>query len=116
LTLILSGTLFSLLLGLFLTSLVSKKYSVQKIAANATAAALSDEVISSIRNAIAFNTQEKWAKQYDKFLKGAEKSEFRLGITISVLLAACMTIVELTYVSEDLHITKVLLNTRLMKV
>ncbi|KAH7350675.1 ABC transporter-like protein [Rhexocercosporidium sp. MPI-PUGE-AT-0058] len=97
LTLILSGTLFSLLLGLFLTSLVSKKYSTQKIAANATAAALSDEVLSSIRNAIAFNTQERLAKQYDKLLEHAAKFDFRLGVIISVLLAACMAIVELTY-------------------
>ena len=99
LTLILSGTLFSLLFGLFLTSLVSKKYSVQKIAVNATAAALSDEVFSSIRNAIAFNTQARLGKQYDKLLAGAAKFDFKLGVTISVLLAACMAIVELTYVS-----------------
>ena len=93
LTLILSGTLFSLLFGLFLTSLVSKKYSVQKIAVNATAAALSDEVFSSIRNAIAFNTQARLGKQYDKLLAGAAKFDFKLGVTISVLLAACMAIV-----------------------
>ena len=99
LTLILSGTLFSLLSGLFLTSLVSKKYSAQKIAANATAAALSDEVFSSIRNAIAFNTQARLGKQYDKLLASAAEFDFKLGVTISVLLAACMAIVELTYVS-----------------
>ncbi|KAK0110140.1 GTPase-activating protein [Cadophora gregata] len=97
LSLILSGTLFSLLLGLFLTSLVSKKYSAQKIAVNATAAALSDEVFSSIRNTIAYNTQARLATQYDKLLDNASKFEFKLGVTISVLLAACMAIVELTY-------------------
>ncbi|KAH7409668.1 P-loop containing nucleoside triphosphate hydrolase protein [Cadophora sp. MPI-SDFR-AT-0126] len=97
LTLILSGTLFSLLFSLFLTSLVSKKYSTQKIAVNATASALSDEVFSSIRNAIAFNTQARLAKHYDKLLESAAKFDFKLGVIISVLLAACMAIVELTY-------------------
>jgi hypothetical protein len=81
-----------------------KKYNVQTLAANTSAAAVSDEVISSIRNAIAFNTQEKLAKQYDMFLASAERSGFRLGIAISFLLATCMTIVELTYVRNSLSL------------
>jgi len=81
-----------------------KKYNVRTLAANASAAAVSDEVISSIRNAIAFNTQEKLAKQYDMFLASAEKSKFRLGIAISLLLAICITIVEFTYVRNSLSL------------
>jgi ATP-binding cassette subfamily B (MDR/TAP) protein 1 len=71
------------------------------VTANASAAAMSDEVISSIRNTVAFNTQEKLAKQYEKLLTSAEKSGFRLGIAISFLLATCIAIVELTYVRNS---------------
>ena len=96
--------MFSVLLSLVLISVVAKKYNVRTLAANASAAALSDEVISSIRNSIAFNTQEKLAKQYDMFLASAEKSGFRFGIAISCLLATCMAIVELTYVRNSLSL------------
>jgi ATP-binding cassette subfamily B (MDR/TAP) protein 1 len=87
-----------LMFSLFLTSTLSKRYINRKVAANATASAFADEVISSIRNAIAFNTQEKFANQYDESLAIAEKSDFQVAICFSVLLAACMTIVQLTYV------------------
>lgn len=45
-----------------------------------------EEVISSIRNPVAFNTQEKLARRYDGYLVEAEKSGFKLKSATSSML------------------------------
>ena len=61
---------------------LSKKY----IGHFAEGGTVAEEVISSIRNATAFHTQDKLARQYDTYLIAAEKSGFKLKATTSLMI------------------------------
>jgi ATP-binding cassette, subfamily B (MDR/TAP), member 1 len=58
---------------------------------------VAEEVISSIRNATAFNTQEKLARQYETFLVRAEKAGRKVQLVMGSMLAIMMCIVNLLY-------------------
>ncbi|EGE05430.1 multidrug resistance protein [Trichophyton equinum CBS 127.97] len=56
-----------------------------------------EEVISSIRNPVAFNTQEKLARRYDGYLVEAEKSGFKLKSATSSMLGFLFLYIYLNY-------------------
>ncbi|KAH7172145.1 P-loop containing nucleoside triphosphate hydrolase protein [Fusarium sp. MPI-SDFR-AT-0072] len=58
---------------------------------------LADEVISSIRNAVAFGTQERLARQYDAHLKNAEYFGFRVKGAVACMIAGMMLVLYLNY-------------------
>ncbi|KAM4054689.1 ABC transporter [Hirsutella rhossiliensis] len=97
LTLILSSTVFALLLNIGGGSRFMLKNNKASLEAYAQGGSLADEVISSIRNAIAFGTQERLAKQYDKHLTKAEYFGFRLKSALAVMVAGMMLILFLNY-------------------
>ncbi len=77
------------------------KYSKQSLGSNALGATIAEEVISSIRNTIAFGAQEKHASQYDVHLIEAEKwgakAEIILGVSIGGMLGTIMLNYGLTF-------------------
>jgi len=73
------------------------KYNKQSIDAYAQGGSLADEVLSSIRNSIAFGTQERLAKQYDTHLVRAEFYGFRVKGAIAVMVGCMMLILYLNY-------------------
>jgi ATP-binding cassette subfamily B (MDR/TAP) protein 1 len=73
------------------------KYNKQNLDAYAEGGSLAEEVISSIRNAVAFGTQDRLAKQYDEHLKRAEYFGFRVKGAIGVMVAFMMLIIYLNY-------------------
>lgn len=75
------------------------KYSKKSLAAYALGGTIAEEVISSIRNATAFNTQKILSRKYDLRLTEAEKSGFKMRVTLAMMLGATMGIIYLTYVS-----------------
>jgi ATP-binding cassette subfamily B (MDR/TAP) protein 1 len=97
LTLILSSTVFALLFCMGSGSRFIVKYSRQNIQAYAEGGTVADEVISSVRNAVAFGTQDRLARQYDTHLVKAEYFGFRLKRTLSVMVAGMMLILYLNY-------------------
>ncbi|KAL2133880.1 hypothetical protein VTI74DRAFT_1496 [Chaetomium olivicolor] len=97
LTLILLSTVVALMLCMGTGSRFIVKYSRQNIAAYAQGGSIAEEVISSVRNAVAFGTQDRLAKQYDVHLTRAEVFGFKLKSTLGVMVAGMMTILYLNY-------------------
>lgn len=97
LTLILSSTVFALLFCMGGGSRFIVKYSKQNINAYAQGGSVAEEVISSVRNAVAFGTQDRLAKQYDVHLAVAEGHGFKVKGAIAVMVASMMMILYLNY-------------------
>ncbi|KAI7759569.1 hypothetical protein LZL87_013514 [Fusarium oxysporum] len=97
LTLILTSTVFAILLNMGLGSHFILRYSSQSLGAYAKGGSLADEVISSIRNAMAFGTQDRLAEQYDAYLDEAEVFGFRVKGAIAAVVSGTMLILYLNY-------------------
>lgn len=97
LTLILSSTVFAIVFTMAAGSTFVIKYNKQSLESYALGGTVAEEVISSIRNAIAFGTQDKLAKQYDSHLKVAEKWGLKLKIVLATMIACMMGIIYLNY-------------------
>ncbi len=96
-TLILFSTVVAIVLSMGGSSTFIVKYSKLSLAAYARGGTVAEEVLSSIRNAVAFGTQEKLARQYNRHLTDAEYYGVRMRLSISALLALIFTIVYLNY-------------------
>ncbi|KAI0013615.1 P-loop containing nucleoside triphosphate hydrolase protein [Xylariaceae sp. FL0662B] len=97
LTLILTSTVFALLLTMGTGSRFVVRFSRDSIQSYATGGSVAEEVISSIRNAVAFGTQERLAKQYDVHLVQAEYFGFRKGACIAAMIGSMFLIMFLNY-------------------
>jgi ATP-binding cassette subfamily B (MDR/TAP) protein 1 len=73
------------------------KYSKQSLQSYALGGSIAEEVISSIRNATAFGTQHKLARQYDKHLAEAEKYGFRTKFCLAIMVGGMFLIIYLNY-------------------
>lgn len=97
LTLILSSTVFAITAVMGGGSRFIVKYSKQSLESYALGGSVAEEVISSIRNATAFGTQDKLARQYDKHLVTAEKYGYRVKFAIAVMIGGMFMIINLNY-------------------
>lgn len=97
LTLILLSTVFALLFCMGGGSTFIVKFSKKNVNAYAEGGSVADEVISSIRNAVAFGTQDRLARQYDTHLVRAETYGFKLKSTLAIMVAGMMLILYLNY-------------------
>ena len=97
LTLILSSTVWSIVLIMGIGSRFIVKYNKQSLTSYALGGSVAEEVISSIRNATAFSTQKKLARQYDAHLAEAEKWGLRLKLTLAMMIGAMFCIIYLNY-------------------
>lgn len=97
LTLILSSTVFAIVAIMGGGSSFMIKYNKQSLASYALGGTVAEEVISSIRNATAFSTQDKLARQYDVHLKEAERWGLKLKNALAYMIAAMMCVVYLNY-------------------
>ncbi|KAL9032139.1 MAG: hypothetical protein Q9214_008092, partial [Letrouitia sp. 1 TL-2023] len=97
LTLILSSTVFAIVAVMGGGSSFIVKYNKQSLESYALGGTIAEEVISSIRNATAFSTQDKLARQYDRHLAEAEKWGLKLKTAIAIMIAGMMTVIYLNY-------------------
>ncbi|KAM0254839.1 hypothetical protein ACHAQJ_006380 [Trichoderma viride] len=97
LTLILSSTVFALLINVGTGGRIMLKHNKASLESYAQGGSLADEVLSSIRNAVAFGTQDRLAKQYDKHLQNAEYFGSRVKASMAVMVAGMMLILYLNY-------------------
>ncbi|KAL8963470.1 MAG: hypothetical protein Q9193_000275 [Seirophora villosa] len=97
LTLILSSTVFAIVATMGGGSSFIIKFNKQSLESYAVGGTVVEEVISSIRNATAFNTQDKLARQYDKHLTEAEKWGLKLKVALAGMIAVMMAIIYLNY-------------------
>lgn len=97
LTLILSSTVFAIVFVMGIGSTVIIKYNKQSLDSYALGGTVAEEVISSIRNATAFSTQDKLARQYDAHLVEAEKWGLKLKVGLAIMISAMMGIIYFNY-------------------
>lgn len=97
LTLILCCVIVALILDMGIGSRFVVKFTKNSIQAYATGGSVAEEVISSIRNAVAFGTQDTLSKQYDTHLIRAEYYGFRKAAAIAIMVAGMMWIIYLNY-------------------
>lgn len=97
LTLILTSTIVAIMLTMGGLGRVMVKWNKESLAAYAEGGTVAEEVISSIRNAVAFGTQDKLAKEYDLHLIEAEKSGFKMKSITGSMIGFLMCYVYLTY-------------------
>lgn len=97
LTLILCSTIFAIVFTMGGGSTFIMKYNKQSLASYALGGTVVEEVFSSIRNAVAFGTQDKLARQYNEHLVIAEFWGKKMKTVLASMLGAMMTIVYLNY-------------------
>ena len=93
LTLILTSTVVAIVLLMGGMSSFMVKFNKQSLASYALGGTVVEEVISSVRNAVAFGTQDKLAKQYEVHLKEAQKWGLKQKIVLGVMIGGMMCIV-----------------------
>lgn len=97
LTLILTSTIVAIVVTMGFLGRLIVTWNKKSLAAYAEGGTVVEEVISSIRNAVAFGTQDKLARQYDYHLTIAEKSGFKMKIVLGSMLGILMMYVYLNY-------------------
>ncbi|KAL5326481.1 hypothetical protein ACEPPN_004167 [Leptodophora sp. 'Broadleaf-Isolate-01'] len=97
LTLILSSTVFAIVAIMGGGSSFIIKYSKQSLASYAEGGTIAEEVISSIRNATAFGTQDKLARQYDAHLANAEKYGYKVKFALAIMVGGMFGVIYLNY-------------------
>lgn len=97
LTLILSSTVFAIVVIMGAGSAFIVKYNKQSLESYALGGSVAEEVISSIRNATAFGTQDKLARQYDAHLTEAEIWGKKLKMILAVMISGMMGIIYFNY-------------------
>ncbi|KAF2773520.1 multidrug resistance protein 1, 2, 3 [Teratosphaeria nubilosa] len=97
LTLILTSTIVAIFLTTALLGGAIVKANKQSLSSYAEGGTVAEEVISSIRNAVAFGTQDKLAREYDTHLVTAEKAGFKMKAIQGSMIGFLMCYVYLTY-------------------
>ncbi|RDW84701.1 hypothetical protein BP6252_02291 [Coleophoma cylindrospora] len=97
LTLILSSTVFAITAAMGSGSSFIVRYSKQSLGSYALGGSVAEEVISSVRNAVAFGTQDKLARQYDMHLAEAEKWGKKNKMVLAVMIGCMFLIIYLNY-------------------
>ena len=93
LTLILSSTMFAIMVIMGSGSRFIVKYNKKSLESYALGGTVAEEVVSSIRNATAFSTQDKLARQYDEHLTEAEKWGLKVKVALAIMIAGMMCVV-----------------------
>ena len=96
-TLILFCILPTMLLIFGLGGATVAKLAVKVVAEYSSAATVAEEVLSSIRTAQAFGTEERLAKQYDSNLDAAQKVGYKKAVVLACMFAGIFTLVYLAY-------------------
>lgn len=97
LTLILTSVLVAVALNMILGSRFMMKYHIQMMTAYIPGASLVDEAISSIRNTVAFGTQDRLAEKFKGYLKNTESFGFRAKASAGLMLSGMLTTMNLGY-------------------
>ena len=97
LTLILSSTVFAIVTIMGTGSTFIIKYNKKSLESYGLGGTVAEEVISSIRNATAFSTQDKLARQYDAHLTEAERWGLKLKTILAIVISGMMGIIYLNY-------------------
>jgi ATP-binding cassette subfamily B (MDR/TAP) protein 1 len=99
LALILTSTVFATAFVMTTSLRILVKYKKNTLDAYSLSGTLAEEVLGSMRNTIAFGTQDKLGRHYDAYLVDGKKWGFRLKAILGVMIACWFCIIYLNYVS-----------------
>jgi ATP-binding cassette subfamily B (MDR/TAP) protein 1 len=97
LTLILTSTIAAIVTIMGGGSTFIIRYNKQSLESYALGGSVAEEVISSIRNATAFSTQDKLARQYDAHLARAEKFGYKVKFALAIMVGGMFMVIYLNY-------------------
>lgn len=97
LTLIMVSTVVAIFVTMAGGSRFIVKYSKLNIQSYAQGGTVAEETLSSVRNAVAFGTQDRLADLYDTYLVKAENYGIRLKAALGIMIAILMTLVNWNY-------------------
>ena len=97
LTAILSCVVIAIILVVGVGSRFQEAYNEKALSAYAAGGTIAEEVISSIRNATAFGTQQKLAKQYDAHLDKSERPGFIAKLLLGCMIGGTFFVIYLNY-------------------
>jgi ATP-binding cassette, subfamily B (MDR/TAP), member 1 len=98
LTLILTSTVVAIILSIGLGSAFMIRWIAESQIRYGKSGAKAEEVLSSIRNVTAFNTQDKFSEQYDGYLREAGKFGRKHQGALGVVSGLMMFVIFLSYV------------------
>lgn len=96
-TLIMSSSVVVILASLVCGSIFMVKYITRTIAAVGEASTVAEDVLSSIRNTVAFGAQNRLADKFDSKLSVARDNGIKRGTTLSVLVSWLWCVTYLYY-------------------
>ena len=73
------------------------KYNARALEATGEGGTVVEEVVSSIRNAVAFGTQDKLARQYGRHLAVAQRWGLKMRLTLTFMISIMFGIIFLNY-------------------
>jgi ATP-binding cassette subfamily B (MDR/TAP) protein 1 len=97
LTLILTSVIVSMVVAMSGFARLMIRFNKKSQEFSGTGATIAEEVFSSIRNATALGTQERLAKEYDRYLLKAERWAFKMKCVTGVMLGTLMSIIFFDY-------------------
>ncbi|RMZ83543.1 hypothetical protein DV738_g1088, partial [Chaetothyriales sp. CBS 135597] len=97
LTLICTSTVVAIILTMGGGGGLMSGWNKRSIDAYATGGSVAEEVLASIRNAVAFGTQDRLARQYDVHLQEAQKWGFKSKAMLGVMIGFLMFFLFLNY-------------------
>ncbi|EXJ91025.1 ATP-binding cassette, subfamily B (MDR/TAP), member 1 [Capronia coronata CBS 617.96] len=97
LTLICMSTVVAIVLIMGLGGRKMAAWNKKSLASYAVGGSVAEEVLASIRNAVAFGTQDKLAKQYNVHLLEARRWGIRSKSTLGCMIGALLCIIFLNY-------------------
>lgn len=97
LTLILTSTLVALTINTSIASSFIIKYSVPMMSSFGDASNVADEVLSSIRVAVAFGTQDRLARTYAKHLTTSQLWGIKMKVSVALMMAGFMALLYWNY-------------------
>lgn len=98
LTLILTSTVVAISTTFGLGSVFLVTWTKKALDAYANGGTVAEETFSSIRNAVAFGTEDKLTKQYDKSLSAAEKQGRKNRVVTGLMIGCLFMFINLNYV------------------
>ncbi|KAH8682568.1 P-loop containing nucleoside triphosphate hydrolase protein [Xylariales sp. PMI_506] len=97
LTLILSGTVFALIFTVGAGSSFMLKNNIASLQAYSKSGGLAEEIITSIRSAIAFGTQDRLVNRYAKYLDSGTLYGYKMQRSLAVMVSFMWLILFLSY-------------------
>ena len=97
LTLIMFSVVFAICADFGVGSVWLVKYNARALEAAGEGGTVVEEVVSSIRNAVAFDTQDKLARQYARHLDVAKRWGLKMRFTLTFIVSIMFAIVFLNY-------------------